>query len=280
MNNNRENTPVTRPARKRTTRPKSKKAPQSWASRHLLALGSAAVALVVGVLTLLAFAYIPHSASHDDGDWVYIPEGSSRAAVRDSLRSSLGSSMGMRVYLLWRLAGGNPEASDGAYRVADGQTALTTARRIATGRQTPVKVTFNGVRRFGQMAARIASQLECDSASFVNACHEILPEKGFVPATFPAAFIPDSYEFYWSAAPENVVRRLLDYRDRFWTEERLAKARKLGLSKVQVATLASIIEEETAKRDERPLVARLYLNRLDRGMKLQADPTVKSPPAH
>lgn len=241
----------------------------------MLGVAIAAVAVVVAAVTVLAFAVIPHSANRDGGDWVYIPKESKAEAVRDSLKSSLGSSMGMRVYLMWKLMGSDASTANGAYLVKDGQTALTTARRLATGRQTPVKVTFNGVRRFEQMASRIASQLECDSAQFVNACYDILPDKGFVKATFPAAFIPDSYEFYWSAAPDNVVRRLLDYRNRFWNEERLAKARKLGLSKVEVATVASIIEEETAKRDERPKVARLYLNRLEKGMRLQADPTVK-----
>lgn len=273
MNSNQESTSPERKPRKRAR--KQTAAPQSWLSRHILGVAIAATAAAAAAITILAFAVIPHSSSGEGGDWVYIPRESNTAAVRDSLKSSLGSSMGMRVYLMWKLMGSDVSAANGAYLVKDGQTALTTARRIATGRQTPVRVTFNGVRRFEQMASRIASQLECDSAQFVNACYDILPSKGFVKATFPAAFIPDSYEFYWSAAPDNVVYRLLDYRNRFWTDERLAKARRLGLSKVEVATLASIIEEETAKRDERPKVARLYLNRLEKGMRLQADPTAK-----
>lgn len=177
--------------------------------------------------------------------------------------------------MLWKLMGGSAEKSQGAYKVNLGQTALNISRRIATGRQTPVNVTFNGTRTMEQLSNRIASQLQCSPQEFLDACAEILPESGFSRQNFPAAFIPDSYEFYWSASPRNVVKRLLDYRNRFWNDERRTKAKTLGLTPAEVATVASIVEEETAKRDERPLVARLYLNRLKKGIKLQADPTVK-----
>ena len=126
-----------------------------------------------------------------------------------------------------------------------------------------------------QLSERIASQLQCTPDEFMRACEEVLPDSGFSRQNFPAAFIPDSYEFYWSATPANVVRRLLDYRNRFWNKERRAKAKELNLTPAQVATVASIVEEETAKADEKPKVARLYLNRLKKGIKLQADPTVK-----
>jgi len=197
--------------------------------------------------------------------------------------------MGTRVYIIWKLFGGNSDVSQGAYKVSGGQSALNISKRIARGRR------FNGTRTMKQLSERIASQLQCTPDEFQRACDEVLPDSGFSRPNFPAAFIPDSYEFYWSASPANVVRRLLDYRNRFWSKERRAKAASLGLTtsqvatiasiveeetakadeKPKVATVASIIEEETAKRDERPMVARLYLNRLKKGIKLQADPTVK-----
>ena len=115
----------------------------------------------------------------------------------------------------------------------------------------------------------------CTPEEFLEACYEVLPDSGFDRPNFPAAFIPDSYEFYWSSTPANVVTRLLDYRNKFWTDERRSKAKSLGLTPTEVATVASIVEEETAKTDEKPKVARLYLNRIAKGIKLQADPTVK-----
>lgn len=255
---------------------KSTRKGESWASRHSLALLIAAISVVVAIGAILAFTFIPYvDQTSEDGDWVYIPRDATRLSVRDSLKSSLGSSMGTRAYIIWRMMGGDPARSNGAYKVTGGTTALSIGRRIATGRQTPVNVTFKGTRTMSQLSGRIASQLECTPEEFLDACDDVLPDSGFSRAAYPAAFIPDSYEFYWSASPRNVVKRLLDYRNRFWTPERIAKAKALGLSKVEAATIASIIEEETAKADERGKVARLYLNRIHKGMKLQADPTVK-----
>lgn len=263
-----------KPAQRKKKKVSSAK--QTWVQHHSLALLIAGIGVVVSIAAVLAFAFIPYTdRTNEEGDWVFIPRHSSNAAVKDSLKTNLGSAMGTRVYVLWRMMGGSGERSIGAYRVERGQTALSISHRIATGRQSPVNVTFNGTRTMRMLADRISSRLECTPEEFLVACASELPAHGFTEEQFPAAFIPDSYEFYWSTKPSNVVKRLLDYRDRFWTPEREAKAKALGLSKVEVATVASIIEEETAKADERPKVARLYLNRLAKGMRLQADPTVK-----
>lgn len=243
--------------------------------RNSLGLLITAIAIFVTAIAALAFAFIPYSGSEGDSEWIYIPKEISQAAVKDSLKTNLGSSMGTRVYLIWKLMGGTAEKSQGAYKVTAGQSALNISRRIAHGRQTPVEVTFNGTRTMEQLSRRIASQLQCTPQEFLEACDEVLPDSGFTRANYPAAFIPDSYEFYWSAAPHNIVRRLLDYRNRFWNKERREKAAALGLRPTEVATVASIVEEETAKADEKPKVARLYLNRLEKGIRLQADPTVK-----
>lgn len=258
-----------------STTKKKKKKKQSWVRQHSLGLLIAAIAAFVAICTVIGFVFIPYSEKDGKSEWIYIPKGISTAAVRDSMKNTLGSSMGNRVYVIWKLLGGNSEVSQGAYKVSGGQSALNISKRIARGHQSPVEVRFNGTRTMKQLSERIASQLQCTPDEFLRACEEVLPDSGFSRQNFPAAFIPDSYEFYWSAAPANVVRRLLDYRNRFWNKERRAKAKELNLSPAQVATVASIVEEETAKADEKPKVARLYLNRLKKGIKLQADPTVK-----
>lgn len=252
-----------------------KKKQQSWLHRHSLGLLIGVIALFAAGVSVLTFVFIPYSGRDGNSEWIYIPKDISQAAVKDSMKSSLGSSMGTRVYVIWKLMGGNSERSQGAYKVSPGQSALGISRRIAHGRQTPVEVRFNGTRTMKQLSERIASQLQCTPQEFMEACEDVLPDSGFTRQNFPAAFLPDSYEFYWSASPHNIVKRLLDYRNRFWNKERRAKAAALGLSPTEVATVASIVEEETAKADEKPKVARLYINRLRKGMKLQADPTVK-----
>ena len=253
---------------------KNKKSP-SWLRRNSLGLLIGFIAAAVAALSGLLFVFIPYSGHDGESRWIHIPAGISRGAVKDSMKTVLGSSMGNRVYVIWKIMGGNPEISHGAYKVTPGQTALNISRRIARGRQTPVDVRFNGTRTMRQLAERIASQMECTPEEFLAACDDVLPDSGFTRPNYPAAFIPDSYQFYWNATPRNIVRRLLDYRNRFWDKERRGKAARLGLTPAEVATLASIVEEETAKADEKPKVARLYLNRLNKGMKLQADPTVK-----
>lgn len=264
-------------AKKSTTKKQSKKKnnKQSWFRRNTLALTIGVIACIVAGLCILTFSLIPYSGERGSEEWIFIPRETSQQALKDSLKTRLGSSMGTRVYLLWRAMGGNTRKSEGAYKVVKGQSAIDISRRIAHGRQTPVEVRFTGTRTVDQLSRRLASQLECSPEEITMAYDEVLPDSGFTKVNYPAAFIPDSYEFYWNAPATTIVKRLLEYRNRFWDKERRAKAASLGLSPAQVATLASIVEEETAKKDEKPKVARLYLNRLNRGIKLQADPTVK-----
>lgn len=206
---------------------------------------------------------------------VIIPKGSNENAIRDSLDLRLGD-YGATVYRLWSLRGGSPKKAVGVYRIAPGDRAWSVAGRLKAGLSSTVTVTFTSLRLMPELAERIAASfLLWDDDDFMSACDSVLQDAGFDKAEYPAAFWPNTYEFYESATPEDVVKKLLDERNRFWNEERLKKAQALGLTPVQVATVASIVEEESAYTPERPTIARLYLNRLEKGMKLQADPTVK-----
>lgn len=245
---------------------------RSWLRRHAMAVLIAAIAVVVAIGGLGIFCLQSYSGPDQ---WIYIPSGATASSIRDSLRAHLGSVDANRIYFLWRLQRGRAATAHGAYLLSNGDKALVMARRLKYGRQTPVKVSFANVRTMDQLAERVTRNLVCTPEEFTDACRKLLPDEGFTPAEFPAAFIPDSYEFYWDASPERIVSRLLEYRNKFWNKSRRAKAKEMGLTPVQVATLASIVEEESAKTDERPRIARLYLNRLDKNMRLQADPTVK-----
>lgn len=261
-------------SRNATSHPRPRKKPSSSSRRvnpitwMFICLGVVAVGVVLWFIGL--------DGHRGDAVRVTVPREATEAQVRDSLDIHLGRSMGKRVYLLWKLMGGSPAKARGSYLVTRGEMALRIAHNLSRGRQTPVNVTFNNIRTMPQLADRMAGLLDFSSEEFLDACRQVLPTLGFSDeAQYPAAFLPDSYEVYWTTSPEALVEKLAAHRSRFWTDERRARARALGLTTVQVATVASIAEEETAKRDERPMVARLYINRLDRGMKLQADPTVK-----
>lgn len=165
----------------------------------------------------------------------------------------------------------------GHYLLRPGMSVVEVARMLKLGLQTPVDVTINNVRIPAQLAAKLSRQFDADSAAFAAALTspELAREVGFDSVTLFSMFLPDTYEFYWTASPEDFVRRMKREYDRFWTEERDAKRKRSGLSRLEVMTLASIVWEETRKTDEMPRIAGVYINRLRRGIPLQADPTVK-----
>jgi UPF0755 protein len=140
----------------------------------------------------------------------------------------------------------------------------------------PVKVAFNNQETIADLAGRIASQIEPDSLSLLSLLEDqsFYAANGFNNATKIAMFIPNSYEFFWNTSAQKFRERMLNEYNRFWNEDRRAKAKAMGLTPNEVVSLASIVHKETAKVDERPRVAGVYLNRIKKSIRLQADPTV------
>lgn len=165
----------------------------------------------------------------------------------------------------------------GRYSIEDGMTMPDLIRRLRSGSQAPVNLTFNNIRTIENLAGRLSSQLMIDSVSalvyFTDSA--VISNYGFNEQTFGAMFIPNTYEVYWDTGIESLTNRMKREYDSFWNQDRREKAERIGLNPLQVSTLASIVEEEATYADEYPIVAGLYLNRLKRGMRLEADPTVK-----
>ncbi len=165
----------------------------------------------------------------------------------------------------------------GRYAIYDGDDMHSLYRRIVSNQQTPIMVTIPATRTVEQLVATASKQLMFDSASLAHFATNHLYYKriGYTTATLPCLYIPNTYELYWNISPERFMTRMLREHDTFWNESRRAKAKAIGLSIEEVATLASIVDEETNNNAEKPIVAGLYINRLKRGIPLQADPTVK-----
>lgn len=146
----------------------------------------------------------------------------------------------------------------------------------AMRRNVPVKLAFNNQERLENLCERLSTQIEPDTTKLLSAFYEpeFLEKNGFTKQTVFAMFLPNTYEVYWNISAEKFRGRMLDEYNKFWTKERLAKAASLNLSPVQVITVASIVHKESVKKSERPTIAGVYLNRLNQGMPLQADPTV------
>jgi UPF0755 protein len=165
----------------------------------------------------------------------------------------------------------------GKYEITPKTTYLEAIRMLRSGRQVPVKLTFNNIRLKEDFAERISNQLMFDSGVLSDRLNdpEVAASLGFDTTTILTMFIPNTYEFYWNTPVDKFLERMKKEYDRFWTKERLEKAEAMHLSPAEVSILASIVEEETAAKPEYPVVAGLYFNRLKKGMLLQADPTVK-----
>ncbi len=171
----------------------------------------------------------------------------------------------------------NKQRKTGRFAIKDGDDMHTLYVRLVSNQQTPVMVTVPSTRTVEQMLSAASKQLMIDSASICRLAtdHRYYGYMGYTRETLPCIFIPNSYELYWDVTPQNFMMRMLREHDLFWNKTRRGKAKAIGLTIEEVATLASIVDEETNNNAEKPIVAGLYMNRLKRGMPLQADPTVK-----
>jgi len=207
----------------------------------------------------------------------FIPTGSSYEQVLDTLESNL--IIKNRKVLEWVANKKNYPAliKPGRYVIDKDLSYNGLINLLRSGRQTPVKITLHNIRTLNQLAGKIGNQIEADSSQIISFLSEDsnFISDGFKKENIIALFIPNTYEFYWNTdAKELYIRMLKEYR-LFWNDQRLAKAKEKGLDPKEVAILASIIDDEVAKPDEKPRIAGVYLNRLKRGIPLQACPTIK-----
>lgn len=233
-----------------------------------------ALFIVVVAATLVARQQFYGNAVTQEGD-LYVSGRAGYAEAVDSLLPHIKHRRAFEAYA--RRIDLAETFKPGHYVLKNGMSVIEIARMLKLGLQTPVRVTINNVRIPAQLAQKLARQIDADSAALVKALtsKELAAEVGFDSVTLFSMFIPDTYELYWTVTPEEFVRRMKREYDRFWTPERDAKRKRSGLSRLEVMTLASIVYEETRKTDEMPRVAGVYVNRLRKGIRLQADPTVK-----
>ena len=148
---------------------------------------------------------------------------------------------------------------------------------LKSGNQTPVKITFNNTRTINDFVSNISSSLEIDSVSLLNAIYDknFLLNNKLTNENVGCIFIPNTYEFYWNVSSEGFLNRMLLEYDKFWNNDRIKKSKLIPLNLNEISILASIVQmEQNIKYDERPIIAGLYLNRINQNMKLESDPTL------
>jgi UPF0755 protein len=209
---------------------------------------------------------------------IYIPTGASYEQVMDTLDSKLIIKNKSAFKWLAKQKHYPSLIKPGRYVLNSNISYNSLINLLRSGRQSPVRITFNNyVRTLNEIAGKIGKQIESDSARIMNFLSDdsnYLPD-GFKKETIISLFIPNTYELYWNTDPKQLYNRMLKEYRLFWTDKRLSKAKEKGLAPVEVAILASIIDDEVAKNDEKPRIAGVYLNRLRMGIPLQACPTIK-----
>jgi UPF0755 protein len=164
----------------------------------------------------------------------------------------------------------------GKYKITKGLSNIELVRLLRSGKQEPIKLTFQNIRLKTDFAGYIGKNFEIDSLAFLNMLDSIdlVRQYGFDEETIFCMFIPNTYELYWNTSKEKFFERMQKEYVKFWNTERLAQAKAIGLSPVQVSILASIVDQEALLNREMFRIAGVYMNRLNRGIKLEADPTV------
>ena len=242
------------------------------------------VFLMIGLMILAVIGVIGYRILYwpnfhpSEIKYVYIREDSKDfQALCETLRDSTGCKNIKSFELLAAFRKYPENMKSGKYAVEPKMNNNALLDKLRRGQQTPVRLTFNNVRLIGDLMERLADQLMIDSDDLLSLIgnETYCKSLGFDLLSVKAMFIPNTYEVYWNISAEKLIERMKREYKLFWNDERRTKAENIGLSPIEVSILASILEEESALADEYPIIAGLYINRLHRGMLLQADPTIK-----
>ena len=236
---------------------------------------------LVGIVYYYFFASFSKT---DETQYVYIDDDDNIDSVYTKL-SDVSASHSLAAFkLLTNATSYASHVRTGRYAIEPSTGALQTFRHMRNGQQTPVNLTVPSVRTLDKLAAELSKRLMVDSADIAKALtSEATCEKyGYDTATIACMFIPNTYDIYWNTSVERLLDRMQKESKRFWEGDRTVKAQQMKLTPNEVITLASIVDEETANDEEKPMVAGMYYNRLmlrnaeyPEGMPLQADPTIK-----
>ncbi|WP_417351727.1 endolytic transglycosylase MltG [Flavobacterium alkalisoli] len=216
--------------------------------------------------------FSPNTAFSDSKVAIYIPTGSLYADVEQIVKPYVENMDRFRMVAEKKSYVRNVKAGKFVFKNGMNSNDIINSLR----QPVTVNISFNNQETFAKTVGRIAEQIEPDSLALYTAFtdKQFMEENGFNEDNILSIFIPNTYEFFWDVSPNKFRERMVKEYRKFWNEERVAKAEALGLTPLQIIALASIVHKETVKADERPRVAGVYLNRIKKGMKLEADPTV------
>lgn len=208
---------------------------------------------------------------------IKIPKEATSQMLRDSIAKYEGDNYASHVMRLVTIRNTDLTKRYGAYRIEKGQSPFVAMRRLTSGGQSPVSITLHGTRKLHNIAEYIGGKIDASSDSLYRAMTDpdFLAQYGLTPENAKALFIEDTHQVYWTDSPQQILKKIGDNYLAVWNEKRVKEASELGLTPVEATIICSIVDEETNDADEKGKIARVYINRLNSGMKLQADPTVR-----
>ena len=234
------------------------------------------ILILAGVFTGLK-VFGPNTGSFREGEYLYIRTGTTYEQLIRTLDGE-GFVRNINSFdFLARQADYPDRVKAGKYHIKKGMSNFDILRMLRSGRQTPLKLVLGKLRTKKDFIRLVSSRLEADSLVLGQILQDnvYLAQFGLDSNTALCAVLPDTYEFWWNTNADKAFRKIAGYYVKYWTPERKEKARALGLSPQEVTILASIVEEETNYQAEKPTIASVYINRLNKGMRLQADPTAR-----
>ena len=237
--------------------------------------GSVAVVLLIAGFT---YCYLFSGLSKSEKtEYVYIDSDDTQDSVFAKIQPIANAIPMSGFSTLARHSGYADNIRTGRYAIRPGEGALVVFRHLKNGQQTPISLTIPEARTIDRLAGVLARKLMLDSANVATQLSDsaYCARWGYDTATVAALFVPNTYDIYWNVGLDRLMERMEKENHKFWNAERRGKAEAMGMTPVEVATMASIIDEETANNGEKPMIAGLYYNRLKAGMPLQADPTIK-----
>lgn len=246
--------------------------------RILIAFASVIVLSVcIIVLSFYNKVFSPNvDLSSSKSRFVYIPTGSTfidvmRLLEKQGLLKNSASFQWVSEQMKY-----TTNVKPGKYEIKQGMNNKELISLLRSGKQTPVKLTFSNIRTVEELAGVTGGKIEADSASisFLLKDEAFLEKYGFNAKNSLCILIPNTYELMWNTSAEQFYERMAKEYKKFWNEKRRAKAKEIGLTQVEISVLASIVEKETRKNDEKATVAGVYMNRYLKGWKLEADPTL------
>lgn len=243
----------------------------------LIALVSISVLAISMTFYFYQVFYSPNTLPEKDQPYyLKIPTGSVFKTVVNQLYEDQVINDALSFSFVAKVLDYQDAVKPGLYQIDPKMSNLQLVRRLRSGDQVPVKVTFNTIRTKEELAEKITANLEVSPKQFLELVQDsvYIRKFDFEEETILSMFIPNTYELWWNTSAEGLFDRMYKEYQSFWTEERKQKAQAIGLTQKEVSTLASIVQAESQKADERAKIAGVYLNRIKIGMALQADPTL------